>query len=168
MEFKFKQKISKEEYLVFYKFNATKNLYTPTKILVGSVFLLTLYSGFFFNNSGLGFVGVALTVLFVAAYFRVMTSGGKIYEMDPETFHYTYDINDVTVSFSTKDGKSSKMWSEFKDRYEDDEFLFVFMKNNKGLMFVKSKMPAGLLSFIQQKVPKERKLNAIDKRLTKK
>jgi hypothetical protein len=77
--------------------------------------------------------------------------------MDPESFNYDYVINEVTCSFSTKDGKSSKMWSEFVTKYENEEYLYIFTKKNRGLMFVKKSLEPEILEFINGKVSEKKK-----------
>ena len=154
----FKQKVSKEDYLEFYKFHVRKNLYSPLKLVFAAVFLLTLYSGPLYGQWNMLYIGIGLTVLLGVLYLRVSTSGAKIYDQDPETFNYQYKFDNVTVSFSTKDGKSSKMWTEFVDIHETDNYVYIFMKSNKGLMFVKSQAPEGAIDFIKTKVKPKAKV----------
>jgi hypothetical protein len=157
MEYKFKQVVSKEDYLAFYKYHLLKKFYDPIKLAMGVVFFLILLSGIFFDQMVMFYTGIGLLVFVIFVYLRISFAGGKIYDMDPESFNYDYVINEVTCSFSTKDGKSSKMWSEFVTKYENEEYLYIFTKKNRGLMFVKKSLEPEILEFINGKVSEKKK-----------
>lgn len=159
MQYKFKQKVSKEDYLAFYKYHVTKNFMSPAKIGFTIMFFLMLFSGFFFGKMEVGIGGVVLLILVILMYFRITRSGSKIYDQDPSAFEYDYSLDDVTVSFSTKDGRSSKMWTEFVKTYEDELYLYIFTKSNKGLMFVKKSIDTEIYNFIMSKVKENKKIS---------
>ena len=168
MSYKFKQKVNKEDYLEFYKYYVTRNFLSPAKIGFVVMFFAVLFSGPFFGRPEMAYGGAALLILVVILYFRITGSGGKIYDGDPKAFEYTYALDEVTISFSTKDGKSSKMWSEFVKYEEKDKYLYAFTKNNKGLMFVKSDIEDEVYSFIVKKLQENTKMIKVPGFLKKK
>ena len=164
----FKQKTSLEDYLAFYKYHVLKNFMSPSKLIMVGVFGVMLIVAIIFGQTELKIGAAAIIVLSTLSFLRIQTSGKKIYEKDPESFEYNYKFDDVTVSFSTKDGKSSKMWSEFVKAYEDDLYIYIFTKSNKGLMFVKAQMPEEVLTFVKKKIDETINTNAFKKLITKK
>jgi len=152
MEFNFTQEVTKEEYLAFYRYHILKKFYSPVKIIAVVFFFLILFSGPFYGQWTMLYAGLALLAFIVFMIFKIKNTGGKIYDQDPESFQYEYVLTDVTCSFSTKDGKSTKMWSEFVFLFEDEQYVFIYTKQNRGLMFVKEKMEEEVVAFIKQKV----------------
>ena len=157
MQYKFKQKVNKEDYLAFYKYHVTKNFMSPIKLVFIALFFVILFSGFFFGNQTIGFAGIVLFIFVGLLFLRISKSGSKIYDADPEAFSYDYVMDSVTISFSTKDGRSSKMWSEFTTFFENDLYLYIFTKTNKGLMFVKTALEPEVYNFIKGKLDENSK-----------
>lgn len=152
MQYKFKQNVGKEDYLEFYKYHVAKNFYSPIKIVFVAIFFIILFSGPLFGKPELLYGGLVLLFFVIMLFFRVSRSGGKIYDGDPDSFNYKYTFDDVTVTFATKEGQSSKMWSEFVKKYETEKYIYIFTKSNKGLMFIKDSMEAEVLTFLLKKL----------------
>lgn len=159
----FKQTVTKEDYLAFYKYHVTKNFLSPTKIFFVVLFIGTLLSGPFFGQPEMAYFGGAFLIIVILLYFRVTRSGGKIYDADTDAFNYTYKLDDVTISFSTKDGKSSKMWTEFVRYHETEEYLYIFTKSNKGLMFNRRDISVEIYDFMKKKLDENIKTLPIPK-----
>jgi len=152
MEYKFTQEVSKEDYMAFYKYHVTKNFMSPIKMLFVLIFLGVMLSGVFFGRASMTYAGIGFVIVLAVMYLRLTKSGEKVYDKNPDGFTYHFVIDEETVSFSTADGKSSKKWNEFAKFYEDEQHIFLFTKQNKGLMFVKNQIEDEVCVFLSKTI----------------
>lgn len=159
MTYKFNQNVNREEYLAFYKYHVVKNFMSPTKLIFSAVFFGALLSGAFFGYPEMTYAGVALIVMTVYMMSRLSKSGGKIFDKNPEAFSYDYTLDDNNLSFKTDEGSNTKPWKEFVKYFEDDKYIFIFTKTNKGLMFCKGKLDPETIKFILGKCEENKARN---------
>lgn len=157
MEFKFRQELTEEDFLVFYKLYLTKNFMRPLNIVLISIFFIVLLLGPFFGNPQTAYYALALAVFIVAMYFYMSRQGKKLYNKDPESFHMDYFVDDNTITFSSKDGSSSKMWSEFEHLQEVQEFVFIYLKNKRGLIFKRDYIGEDAYNYVIERASRDMK-----------
>ena len=81
----------------------------------------------------------------------------KMYNRDPDGFKMNYIVNEDSVTFSTDEGSSSKMWSEFENLHEVDKFVFIYLKNRRGLIFKREYIGEEAFDFIIERASREMK-----------
>lgn len=157
MEYKFKQDLTEEDFLVFYQLYFKKTFMRPLNIVLVSVFLVVLLLGPFFNNPQTLYYAVGLVVFLFGTYFYMGRQGKKMYNRDPESFRMEYVVNEDFVSFTSKEGSSSKMWSEFENLHEVEDFVFVYLKNKRGLIFKREYTGVEAYNFIIERASRDMK-----------
>lgn len=157
MEYKFRQELTEEDFLVFYKLYLTKTFMRPLNIFLISIFFIVLLSGPFFGSPQTAYYAIGLAVFIVGMYFYMSRQGKKLYNRDPESFHMDYHIDENTITFSSKDGSSSKMWSEFENLHEVEEFVFIYLKNKRGLIFKKEYVGTYAYNFLVERAARDMK-----------
>jgi low affinity Fe/Cu permease len=148
MEYKFNQKLTEEDFLVFYRLYFKKTFMRPLNVVIVTIFFIVLLMGPFFGSPQTAYYAIGLAVFLVAMYFYMGNQGKKLYNRDPESFKMDYVVNEDTITFSSEHGSSSKMWSEFARLHEVEEFVFIYLKNNRGLIFKRAYVGNEAFNFI--------------------
>ena len=152
MEFKFKQTVTLEDFLVFYKYFLIKTFVKPFNILMIAIFMLYLLSGPFFGKPEMLLYALGFVLFLGILYYWLSRNGKKLYDRDTESFTMDYTIEDASLSFSSADGKYTKMWSEFHSLQETKGNVFLYLKAITHLsqipmekhVSIKPEMPAWL------------------------
>jgi hypothetical protein len=151
MEYKFRQELTENDFLVFYKLYLTKTFMRPLNIVLISIFFVVLLSGPFFGNYQTLYYAIGLAVFIAGLYYYMRGQGKRLYNGDPESFNMDYYVDENTLTFSTKEGSSSKMWSEFENLHEVEEFVFIYLKNKRGLIFKRDYVGSEVYDFIVER-----------------
>lgn len=152
MNFKFKMNITEKDFIAFYNNYLMKTVLKKSNIVIYSVFLLFLLVGPLVAKeySMYTYLGIFLVIL-LFLYRYLSTSGKKIYAKNAEALDMTYTLTDENLQFESKDGKADKLWSEFFSLFETEEHIYLYLKNKRGLIFVKAKMTEDAIAFLIQK-----------------
>ena len=157
MKYNFRQELTEEDFLVFYKLYLTKNFMRPLNIVLVSIFFIVLLAGPFFGSPQTAYYAIGLAVFIVGMYFYMSRQGKKMYNRDPESFHMDYYLDENNVTFTSKDGSSSKMWSEFENLHEVKDFVFIYLKNKRGLIFKRDYIGEEAYNYIIERASRDMK-----------
>lgn len=152
MEYTFKNKVSEEDFIAFYTHHLKKTMLRPFSVGLYGLFVVFLIVGPILTKDYsmymyLGFF--AIIVLFIVT--SISRKGKKLYAQNSEAFQMTYTLKDDSLLFVTSQGQNEKLWSEFHTIYETEAYLFIYLKNKRGLMFVKSNMTEDMIQFLISK-----------------
>lgn len=161
MEYKFRQELTEDDFLIFYKLYLTKTFMRPLNIVLISIFFVVLLAGPFFGNFQTLYYAIGLAAFIVGLYFYMKGQGKRLFNSDPESFSMDYYVDENTITFSTKEGSSSKMWSEFESMHEVEEFAFIYLKNKRGLIFKRDYIGSEAYDFIVERATKDMKAKNI-------
>ena len=100
---------------------------------------------------------IGLAVFIAGLYYYMRGQGKRLYNGDPESFNMDYYVDENTLTFSTKEGSSSKMWSEFENLHEVEEFVFIYLKNKRGLIFKREYIGSEAYDFIVERASRDMK-----------
>jgi hypothetical protein len=141
MKFEFKMDVSQEDFLAFYKNYIRRTVLKTRNIVIYSIFLLFLVVGPLVAQDYelLIYAGLFLVILYVL-YIYIDRSGKKIYAKNTHAFDMKYILEEDQLQFVTDEGTGTKLWSEFYSIYEEEKYLFLYLKNKRGLVFVKDQM----------------------------
>lgn len=145
----FKNKVSEEDFLAFYKHYLKKTMLKPLSVGIYSVFLLFLLIGPIITKDYsmyMYFGFFAMITLFVVT--SIPRKARKLYEHNKESFQLTYTFKKEALKFESPQGKNEKLWSEFHTLYETKDHYFIYLKNKRGLVFTKSCMNEDQVRFL--------------------
>lgn len=157
MEYKFKQDITEEDFLVFYQLYFRKTFMRPLNVFLIAIFFIVLIAGPFFGSPQTLYYAIGLAVFLVGTYFYMKRAGKKMYNRNPDGFKMNYFVDETGVSFATDEGSSSKMWSEFENLHEVEEFVFIYLKNKRGLIFKRDYIGEEAYNYIIEQASKNMK-----------
>ena len=152
MNFRFKMEVTESDFLVFYKHHLKKTLLKPVSLAIYGIFFLFLLIGPIITKDYTMYIYLGffmLVMIFVGT--SIGRKGKKIYQTNKEAFMMTYSLDDAQIKFSTSQGEAIKLWSEFHSIYEIEGYMFIYLKNKRGLVFVKSKLPEEAQAFLINK-----------------
>ncbi len=155
MEYKFSQKVNQEDFLVFYQFHLLSIFKRPMNalllvILFGFLIVAPIiqqeYTQLYYALGMILFVGLL--------YIYLKRSGIKMYNRSKDSLDMDYILNDTGLSFNNVDGASKKVWSEFYTLFENRKYIFLFLKNRRGLLFIKNQMEPEVITYLVENATK--------------
>lgn len=167
MNFKFKMDVTEKDFLVFYKHHLKKTLLKPLSLVIYAIFFIFLVVGPIIAKQYEMYIYLlffALVITFVVT--SISRKGKKVYETNKEAFLMTYNLDDTQIKFSTTKGEAVKLWSEFHTIYEVEGYYFIYLKNKRGLVFVKEQLPLDASNFLIAKAKQNmspKNINLLDK-----
>lgn len=151
MEFKFRQEVSETDFVIFYNYHIRRTLLRPFNLVLSAMFVLILLAGPFFGSPETLYYGLGFIAIIVLLYFYMNRQGKKLYQRDPDSFNMDYVINENGLRFESKDGFSEKMWSEFESMVISEEYVYIYLKNKRGLLFKKEICGNEVIDFLTSK-----------------
>ncbi len=162
MKYQFKMNVSETDFLEFYNDFLRKSLLKRSNLIIYGVMLITLVIYPILTQEYDFFIYTGLFLVLVGVLFLIMRrQGKKLYDRDPEAYNMNYTLTDKEISFSTDQGSSSKYWSEFYHIIEKEKYIFLYLKNKRGLIFVKESMEQEALDFLIKKSTENMKAKEI-------
>lgn len=150
--YKFKNKVSEEDFLAFYKHYLKKTMFKPLSIGIYGVFLLFMLIGPIITRDYTMYMYLAFFVLITFFVFTsIPRKARKLYESNKDSFQLTYTMKEDVLQFEASQGKNEKLWSEFHTLYETQDHYFIYLKNKRGLIFTKSSMNEENMTFLIDK-----------------
>lgn len=150
--------ISKEDFNEFYKNFIFRTILKTSNLIVYSAFLLfLLVTPIVTGDLGyLIYFGVFLVIISLL-FLYMKRQGNRLYENNPEAFNMTYTLTEKELTFKTKEGSSSKFYSEFFSIVEVEGYYFLYLKNKRGLIFVKSQMEEDAITYLIEQTTRNMK-----------
>ena len=141
MNHEFKITINETDFMAFYKNYIYRSILSTRNIILYSIFLLFLLVMPIVTNNlqYLMYFGIFMVAI-VLLFFMVRRQGKRLYNNNPDAFNMTFTLTEKDITFQTDEGKSTKFWSEFFSVVEEENYYFLYLKNKRGLIFVKNQM----------------------------
>jgi hypothetical protein len=98
------------------------------------------------------YIGIGIVVLLTGMVFFVRYNAGKTYDRNPDAFNMSYRVDETMLTYIVPEGEIQKKWDEFHSVYENEDYLYLYVNKNSGLVFVKSQVNTDITTFIIKQV----------------
>lgn len=167
MKYKFKMNVSEEDFSEFYKNFIFRSILKTSNIILYSIFLLFLLVSPIVSGDYGYLIYFFVFILIIGLLFLYMRRQGKrLYKNNPDAFNMSYTLTEKDITFQTEEGSSTKFWSEFFSIVEVEGYYFLYLKNKRGLIFVKNQMEEDAISYLVEnstKNMKEKNIKLLEK-----
>ncbi|AIO19224.1 hypothetical protein KQ51_01347 [Candidatus Izimaplasma bacterium HR1] len=170
MDYKFKQDVSKDDYVSFVTNHMKQSFIKPLNVILFTVSIGYLMISPFLmaaedRNYTFTFIGVGLMLLLVALVIFSKKAAERQYDKSEGGFSMEYEITDDALIYIVNEGNISKQWYEFYSVNENEDYLYVYVNKQRGMLIIKSALSGDALRFIKDKLRaniKPRKVKLID------
>lgn len=160
MDYEFKQNVTKEDYVAFVTNHIKKSFLKVSNILLFTISIgYLIVSPFILDEQDFTFlyIGLAIVALLIGMVFFVRRNAGKTYDKNPNAFDMAYRADDEGLTYIVPEGEIQKNWNEFYSVNETEEYLYLYVNKNSGLLFVKSQINQDIVRFIIENATKNMK-----------
>lgn len=157
MDYKFKQEVTKDDYVSFVTNHMKQSFLKPVNIILFTVsigylmispFLMSAES----RNYTFTFIGLGLIVLLVGLVIFSKKAAEKQYDKNAGNFDMEYEINDEALVYIVQEGRIDKKWYEFYSVSENQDYLYVYVNKQRGMLIIKRAISSDALQFVKSKL----------------
>lgn len=155
MEYSFSQKVTKEDYVSFVTNHMKMSFLKPLNIVLFAVSIGYLMVSPFILQDGnftFLFIGLAILLLLVGMVLYARKNAAKQYMKDEDQFNMDYEVNDKGLVYIYNDGRLEKLWVDFYSTAETEDYIYVYVNKNSGLVLVKRDISTDGVRFIKEKL----------------
>lgn len=149
MNYEFTQTWTKEDYVAFATNHLLNNFKKIQNLLLYSIsigYLLitpTLTGKFTFF-----YVGIALLVIIALYIVFARHTAAKGYEKNKEYLTISFELNQASLTYITKEGKLTEPWQNFYSVKETKDYFFIYFTAQKGFLLAKRDLTDSMKSFV--------------------
>ena len=170
MDYRFKQEVSKEDYVSFVTNHMKRSFLKPANIILFTISIGYLMVSPFLmasedRNYTFTFIGVGLLLLSVALVYFSKKAAEKQYDRSETGFDMEYEINEDGLVYIVQDGRVEKKWYEFYSVNENEDYLYLYVNKQRGMLIIKRFLNQDALNLIKNKLRetlKPRRVKLID------
>lgn len=157
MEYKFTQDISREDYVSFVVNHMKYSFLKPANIvlftlsigyLTVSPFLMQVED----RNYTFTFIGIGLIFVLAGLMMFAKRNAGKQYDKTGGEFKMTYEITDDALVYKVAEGDVTKQWYEFYSAMETEDYLYIYVNKQRGMVILKRALSDDMVRFIKEKL----------------
>ena len=157
MEYKFKQEVSKEDYVSFVTNHMKQSFLKPVNIVLFTVSIgYLMISPFLMSaderNYTFTFIGIGLILLLGALVVFSKKAAERQYDKAQGSFDMEYEITDDALVYIIQEGNVSKQWYEFYSVTENENYLYVYVNKQRGMLIIKRAISSDALNFLKTKL----------------
>ena len=157
MEYEFTQSVKKDDYVAFVVNHMKYSFLKPVNIILFSVSIGYLIISPFLVTSGerdftFTFVGFGLIILLIGLMMFAKKNAAKQYEKSGGELKMTYQINDDALVYKVAEGDISKLWYEFYSVMETEDYLYIYVNKQRGMVILKNALNSDALDFVKRKL----------------
>ena len=157
MDYKFKQAVSREDYVSFVTNHMKRSFLKPFNIIlftasIGYLMVSPFLMAAAERNYTFTFIGLGLLVLLVALAIFSKKAAERQYDRSEGGFDMEYEITDKALVYIVQDGNVIKQWYEFYSVSENDNYLYLYVNKQRGMLVIKSALSSDALRFIKDKL----------------
>lgn len=166
MDYKFKQEVNQDDYVSFVTNHMKQSFLKPVNIVLFTVSIGYLMVSPFLmaadeRNYTFTFIGLGLVLLLVALAAFSKKAAERQYLKSGGNFDMEYEITDEALVYIVSEGKIAKNWSEFYSVSENDDYLYVYVNKQRGMLIIKRAITSDALDFIKNKLQENLKPNRV-------
>ncbi|MCF7926451.1 MAG: YcxB family protein [Candidatus Izimaplasma sp.] len=164
MEYEFNQTVEEEDYVAFVNNHLKSTFFKPFNLVLFIVSIgYLIISPFVTGEQDFTFlyIGIGIIVLLVGMVIFVRRNAKKQYQKNPGLFRMKYVVDDTYLYYKISEGDIKKEWKDFYSINETENYLYLYLNKNNGVVFVKNQINNDIIRFIKQKA----KENITDKRV---
>lgn len=159
MNYKFKQQLTKEDYVSFVTNHLRQGLLKPVNIgLFAMCFGYLLVSPFLPGSDGsFTFTYIALGLLAMLVFMVVFarSSAKKRYESVKDEFNVEFSMDEESLKYELNDKRFiERNWMDFNRAFERGDYIYIYITKNSGLVIVKRDLDDEIVSFIKEQLKK--------------
>jgi hypothetical protein len=157
MEYKFNQNVTKEDYVSFVTNHMKNSFLRPMNIVlfVISIGYLTV-SPFFMpadeRSFTFTFIGIGIVLLLIAMVFFAKRNAEKQYDKNEGEFKMKYEVDDEGLRYIVSEGQIERKWNELFSAVENDEYLYIYVNKNSGMLMVKRDIDDAAIQFVRDRL----------------
>lgn len=165
MEYKFKQEVSKEDYVSFVTNHMKQSFLRPVNIILFTISIGYLMVSPFLmegeRNYTFTFIGLGLILLLGGLVIFSKKAAERQYDKQQGSFDMEYEITDDALVYIIQEGNMAKQWYEFYSVRENEDYLYVYVNKQRGMLIIKRYISAEALAFIKTKLRENLKPNRV-------
>ena len=157
MEYKFSQKVTREDYISFVTNHMKNSFLRPVNVVlfIISIGYLTV-SPFLMpadeRSFTFTFIGVGIIALLVGMVFLARKNAAKQYDRIEGEFKMSYEFDDDGLRYIVAEGQIEKKWFEFHSAVENEDYLYIYVNKNSGMLVIKREADENSLRFLRDKL----------------
>ncbi len=157
MEYNFKQEVSKEDYVSFVTNHMKQSFFKPLNVVLFTVSIGYLMISPFLmaadeRNYTFTLIGLGLILLLIALTIFGKKAAGRQYDKAMGSFDMEYEVTDEALVYIIEEGNISKKWYEFYSVSENENYLYVYVNKQRGMLIIKRALSQDALNFIKAKL----------------
>lgn len=157
MNYTFTQKVEKDDYVSFVVNHMKYSFYKPLNIVLFTVSIGYLMVSPFLmpadeRNYTFTLIGVGLILLLIALTWFAKRGAEKQYDRGGGAFEMTYEITDESLIYKVDEGEISKNWNEFYSAMETDNYIYIYVNKQRGMVILKKAISGDMMDFIKGKL----------------
>ena len=157
MEYNFTQDVTKDDYVSFVNNHMKVSFLKPVNIILFTVSIGYLMISPFLmpvaeRSYTFTYIGVGLIVLLVGLMLFAKKNAERQYDKSNGDFSMSYEFNDDALVYIVTDGNIEKKWYEFYSVLESEDYLYVYVNKNSGMLIIKRAAPTAAIEFIKEKL----------------
>lgn len=157
MEYKFRQNLTKEDYVAFVSNHLRQGLLRPFNVILFIVCIGYLLASPFLpgNEGNYSFMLIAVGLVGVLAAMIMLSkrSAGKRYESVKEEFNVEFTVTEEKMVYQLHDERFlEKPWNEFHSVYERGDYIYLYVQKNQGLVCVTRGVNQDIIRFIKKQI----------------
>lgn len=153
MKYEINQTLTKEDYMAYVTNQLYNYFFRPFNVIIFSVILVYLLIVPFFTQN-YGFMLIALGAILLNVLLIVYTRhrAKKFFEKNQDLISMNLVLEDQELVYKNIDGNLSKKWFEFDNVKETEDYIFLNVNRQSGLIIVKRELSAEAKQFLLEKV----------------
>ena len=157
MEYKFNQNVTKEDYVSFVTNHMKNSFLRPFNVVLFIVSIGYLSISPFLmpadeRNFTFTFIGIGIVAVLFGMVLLAKKNAAKQYDKNSGEFKMSYDINDERLVYIVGEGQIERKWNEFYSAVENQDYLYIYVNKNSGMLIVKRDANEPTLAFIREKL----------------
>lgn len=153
MKYEINQTLTKEDYMAYVTNQLYNYFFRPFNVIIFSVILVYLLIVPFFTQN-YGFMLIALGAILLNVLLIVYTRhrAKKFFEKNQDLISMNLVLEDQELVYKNIDGNLSKKWFEFDNVKETEDYIFLNVNRQSGLIIVKRELSVEAKQFLLEKV----------------
>lgn len=166
MDYRFKQEVTKEDYVSFVTNHMKRSFVKPVNIILFTVSIGYLMVSPFLmpaeeRSFTFTFIGIGLLVLLTGLVIFSKKAAEKQYDRSNGGFDMEYEITEDGLVYIVGEGTIEKKWYEFYSVNENEDYLYIYVNKQRGMLIIKRAITEEALQFIKTKLQESLKANRI-------
>jgi hypothetical protein len=167
MNYEVNQTLTREDYMAYVTNQLYNYFFRPFNLIIfGVIIIYLLIVPIFTENYGFMLIAVGAIALNALLIFYTRSRAKKFYDKNQDLIKMELLIEENELVYKNTDGNLTKKWFEFESVKETEEYFFLNVNRQSGLIIVKRELSPEGSAFLVEKLKasiKPKKLKLLNK-----